>query len=262
MTKKKKDEIRIQQNLQNISNYAKKLGIEAIVNGYPIFRGSESFLLKHIDDEKLYEKANEIYSSLIENNIPKDRAGEYIKKEIVDYIESGEILDEKGKEIILEVGLKEQPKSLFQKVSSYFKPQSKGLRELGKSMEAFQEIYNFYKTGDYQKSMPELDKPFRELEKSKFLYATASIMQAYGNKEIADYLKEAGYKKYEKSSKEITSGLEKIAASVFGVLGLGMMMFNLGLTGAVIETATKMTNNIVGAIFILISIGLFLIKKL
>jgi hypothetical protein len=270
MTKRKREESRDERQLkmqqsqiQNIVNYAGKIGIEAIVKGYPMFQGSEQYLLKHVDREKLYDRASKIYSDLVQKNISGDRASKYIKEELIKYIQYENFLDEKGRKIILEKGLEQSPKGFLEKITSFFKPQSKSVRALGNTMEAFRDLYYFYKTGKYDVDLPDLDKSFKELRSSGFLYEAGRILNAYGviDKATANSWGGKAYGKFKKHGGEIMHGLEKIAASILGLFGLGLLFFNLRFTGAVIDSSATVGINIIGMVIILASMVLFLRRK-
>ncbi len=261
-----------EKDIQYLMDYAAKLGIQKIYQDFPIFRGAEKLLLKHMDWEKLRTKSEEIYSGLIKNNIRGERARDYIEKKLADYVESAEFFDQKGKEIVVEKGVNFEPNS-WDKFVSFFKPKSEGEKELNNTMNTLHDLYLLYKSKRYEKSIPELKEPFQKVEKylsrlegSDFVPAAANIFESYGtaDKREMDSWRREYSKNFEKKVKEgkehikeVKSGLEgylsKVAASIFGICGLGMILSNFVITGAVIDAASKMTNNIVGGILIIVS---------
>ncbi len=281
---KKRDNIGIKQrekDIQEIIRYAAKNGIESIYKNHPIFHGAEKLLLNHVDWEKLHDKAEEVYSNLLKNNIYGERANKYIKREIEDYVSSGKFFDEKGNKIIVEKSFKENP-NLLEKIVSFFKPQSEGEKELTNTMGALHDLYTLYKSGGYEQSIPQLKGSFEKageyITKAggvSILPAAANVLDAYGvKKEISNSLRREYNKEHRKIIKkgkghleEVTLGLKKyaskIAASVLGVIGISLIIFSSKITGAVIDVQNSTISKVVGACMIFGSLLLIfnLLKK-
>lgn len=259
------------QKPKSILENAVQGGIKMIIKNHPRFENFQNYLIKHIDEEKIEEKFKELYEEAKEKKIKGEQIPQFLYEELRDYIASGSMLDERGKEVILK-NTEEKPKSILENIASFFGYRSskdEGERYLHNTMGAFQDLYALFESGDYSKRMPELTKSVSTLYDLKFLDPALDVLKSYGliDERKYEFLKENIYQRVGKESENVVKGIEKyivpqkIAASIFGLFGLGMIIFNLSLTGAVIETSTKLTNNIVGAILILVSMILLLIQK-
>lgn len=236
----------------NLSN-AVKQGIEAIVEEHPKFANFQPYLLKHIDHKKIQEKYFELYKE--SKGLGEQERINYIYNELADYVASGSVLDEKGKEIILKNSLEEKT-GFFHKL--FHKSKFDGEKYLNNTMEAFNDLYALFKSGDYAQRMPELTKSVATLHDLNFLDPAVDVLKEYGliDSKKHRFLKENIYKRVGEESKKVVGGIEryivpeKIAASIIGFVGIVLIIFNLNITGAVIGENYPITIGIIGVFMI------------
>lgn len=245
-------------------------GIEEIVKEHPRFENFQPFLIKHIDEKKLQDKYSELISEAHKKNMTQKEGDAYISKGISDYVASGSVLDEKGKQVILKNGLEEKSKNIFQKLLN--KPKFDGEKYLDNTMGAFQDLYALFKSGDYSARMPELTKSVTKLYDLNFLDPAIDVLKAYGliDKRKHEFLKTQVYKKTGEESKKVVSGIEKyivaapekIAASVIGFFGFALIALNLTITGKVVGgTLSNPSTGIIGLAMIFLALGVLIKKK-
>jgi len=267
-----------EKDIEYVMKLAIDKGIKSIYRTHPIFQGSEKLLLDHINYDSLRNKAEEIYSELVQNKIYGERARKYIETELTDYVNSGNFFDEKGTEIIGIGAIKEKP-NLLEKMTSFLRGSSGGQEELNKTMQTLHDLYLFYKSGEYDKKIPELNESFDKveqyltrLEKGNFVPAMANILESYGkiDKRTADHWRKSSQrhkrdvKEGEEHIKEIKKSIEsyvspqKVAAAIIGGIGMLLMLFNLQITGAVIGENSTLSAGIIGVAMILFASLLYL----
>lgn len=247
----------------NSINHAVKQGIEAIVEEHPKFANFQEYLLKHLDKKKIQDKVYELYEEASKNKMNEKTATNYIHKELANYIASGAVLDEKGKEIILKNGLEEKT-GFFHKL--LHKSRFDGEKYLNNTMEAFNDLYALFKSGDYSQRMPELTQSVTTLHDLNFLDPAVDVLKEYGliDSKKHKFLKENIYKRVGEESEKVVGGIEKyiipqkIAAAIFGFIGIMLIVFNSNITGAVIGNPKASLSGFVGILVLFISLGLFL----
>ena len=100
----------------NSLNKAIHSGIESIIDEHPRFANFQEYLLKHIDQEKVQEKVNELYEEAYNKKMTEEKAYKHIYTGLADYVASGSVLDDKGKEVVLKNSLEEKSKNICQKI--------------------------------------------------------------------------------------------------------------------------------------------------
>ena len=131
-------------------------------------------------------------------------------------------------------------------------------RLIGETEKFKENLMNYSNYTNYVKDNLKLKKTGKSLESlagfggdedSLITKIVNSLKYAVGN--IRDYITESGeYSRY-----------AKIASSIFALVGFGMILFNMGITGAVINTSVKLTNNVCGGVLLLIATFLFLVSR-
>jgi hypothetical protein len=251
---------------ESIFNNAVQQGIEAIIEEHPKFANFQDYLLKHIDQKKIKEKFYELYEEASKKNMNEKDAKNHIYKELTNYVASGSVLDEKGKEVILKSGLEEKTE-FFHKL---FHPLRRdGEKYLNNTMEAFNDLYALFKSGDYAQRMPELTESVTALHDLNFLDPAVDVLKSYGliDSKKHKFLKENIYNRVGEESKKVVGGIEsyivpqKIAASIIGLFGLILIISSLTITGAVTGTNSQTTIKAVGAFMIFLAL-LFFFKPL
>ena len=238
-------------------------GIDSIMKEHPRFAGFEEYFLKHIDKKKIRENINELKKT---KGLKGDRLNLFIYQEIAEYVSSGEAFDEKGKNVILKNSLegKTDGRNLLQKL--FRKPKFNGEKYLDETMEAFGDLYSLFKTGDYAQRMPELTKSLGTLYDLRFLNPAIDILKENGmidNKKY-NFLKKEVYTKAQESSKNVVGGIEKyfvpqkVAASILGIAGIGLILASSKVTGAVVGIQNNnLAYGIAGVISVAIAVFIF-----
>jgi hypothetical protein len=258
MPKKEKKKVQIGDSI----NSAVKQGIEAIVEEHPKFANFQEYLLKHLDKKKIQEKVYELYEEASKNQMNEENAKRYIYNEIADYVASGEVLDERGKKMVLKSGLEEKTGFLHK---FFHKQKFDGEKYLNNTMEAFNDLYALFKSGDYAQRMPELTQSVATLHDLNFLDPAVDVLESYGliDSKKHKFLKENIYKKVGEESKKVVGGIEKyivpqkVAASIIGFAGIMLLVFNLTITGAVIGSNSQITVGTFGMFMIFFALLLF-----
>ncbi|HJZ18849.1 MAG TPA: hypothetical protein VJ208_01990 [Candidatus Nanoarchaeia archaeon] len=253
MTKKK----RFDPN--EIINSAIEDEIDAMLQRHPRFRGFKGYITKHIDRKRLREKVDEIYGKTRGSGLNEEQTSLYLRRGIADYVASGAVFDEAGQKVILRKGLEEEAKKPG--VLNYFAKRRaqkilEGERKFDSALEAWSEIYQQFKSGNYD--MPELERPLEYLSKAGFSSTAAEILDEAGliNKSQYRKIKRKIRKGFREAEKEAYGGLEKnagyqkVAASILGILGIGALIASgasIALTGGVIGIE-NLENNIAGVV--------------
>lgn len=252
-------------------------GIDSIIEKHPRFEGFEEYLSKHIDKKKIRENLQYLGNKVKKLRLNKERKNEYIFKEIADYISSGEAFDKRGKSIILKKGLERKTglrnylqfpglQEMFPFIK--FKPKFEGEKYMDKTMEAFNDLYTLFKSGDYARRMPELTESIETLYDFRFLNPAVDLLKEYGmiNERKYNFLKKKIYSQAKEAPKKIVEGIEKyvvpqkVAASILGIFGIALIAVSSKITGAVVGVSNETISCIVGVCMIIGS--LLLIFKL
>ncbi|MFH1503143.1 MAG: hypothetical protein ABIE36_00605 [Candidatus Diapherotrites archaeon] len=269
MPKKKRQET-------NQLNGAVQSGIETIIENHPRFANFQEFLVKHIDQRKIQEKYFELYEEALKKGLDKEKGEDYIYNGITNYVASGDVIDEKGKEIILKNSLEEKSKNIFQRI--FQRRKINGEKYLDNAMEAFHDLYTLFKSGEYAQRMPELTESVTTLYDLNFLDPAVDVLKAYGwiDNKKHKFLKENIYNRAGEESQKVVGGIEKYivpkktiereiipqkrVASIIGLFGIILIAANLKITGAVIGDTSKITIGIAGGLLLLLSLLIFLKK--
>lgn len=258
MSKKRKQD-------NNYINSAIQEGINSLVKAHPRFSGFQEYLAKHIDTNKIGEKTQQLYNEAESMGYNGDRARQFIAKGIREYIASGEMLDERGKAVILKNSLEEKT-GFLQRI---FKGKNnQGEKYLDNTMGAFQDLYSMFNSGNYAERMPELQESISTLYDLQFLDPAIDVLKSYGLMDTKKHkaLKEQVYRRANEQSENLVSGIEKrvmyspqqVAASIIGFLGICLIIFNLKITGAVIGTSNFSISGIIGLFILFLSLIFFL----
>jgi|WetSurMetagenome_2_1015567.scaffolds.fasta_scaffold19078_2 hypothetical protein len=278
-----------EEEIQYLMQYAAKLGVQAMYESQPAFKGAEELLMNHIDFKKLRGKAESLYSDLTKNRIRGDKAREYLQGELADYVTSAEFFDEEGNNIFVKRSIREEKPNFLERFASFFKPKSPGEEELNKNVMALRDAYAFYKSGGYDKDVPQLGETFgkvgkylQEVKSSNFAPAMANIFEGYGvmpEKEANEWRRDAN-KNYREDLamgreyvKEIKGGVktylahkkyqvpERIAASILGIAGISLIAVSSKITGAVVGVSNNAPTIAFGSVLIIIAVLLVSIGK-
>jgi len=264
-------------------------GIRSLVNQHSRFHGLEKYLLSHIDLGKL----DEIYQQLSEEGQKLYDAGKLDGDDVSDYIRSGlakhvasmGAFDEFGQRFVLRKGLEEKlgggsPKSWkrlvpFTKAWKYRKD-SEVTKYLDKSMDAFGELYHFFSSVDKPESLKPIEGAVETVYSAGLMEATASLLFEKGvmNEEKYRDLRKmakntigAGSNYVEKNIADyLSSSVQKLAASVLGVFGLGLLVTSgFKVTGSAVGNSSFFPNGglsvLAGILLIIIAVLLFRLKR-
>lgn len=259
--------------LERISSSAINQGFQELMESHPIFKDYQKVIQNHVDQKKIKTKLGELISNkkIDPRNISKEEA-KYLSEELSNYVSSGNVLDEKGQEIILGKGLEEKVSTGFiGKVRSFFRREddSEGVEYLEKAISAAEDLKQIFGNDKYGKRMPEISKAVSTLENIGSLYSAARVLKAnnwinesqYQNMvgKVYDIARESPKKIKEAVETRITDSYKKIAASIFGIIGLFMVVSNLTMTGGAIGVSSG-SASFAGISLIFLAFVLFFIK--
>ena len=259
-------------NLGKIIDSAVSEGIGAIIESHPRFTDQEEFLASHIDKRKLNKYVGEAIEAIKEDVTERDQmeALEEMYGTTASYIASGELFTEKGKEVVLRKSWEEGSKKWFRGRGA--REILEGERYLDQVMGSFRDLYHLFKTGDHAERMPELASAVSTVYDMGFTDAAVNILYESGLMDEKRYktfkraIREKTKKGVETTGESLTKYFmpEKIAASVIGVIGLGVLLSTNSITGNIIGTSTN-TNigaMVLGAAALGIGVWLFFRKEL
>lgn len=248
-------------------NAAVEEGINQIMEQHPVFKNKAEYISTHLDKKKLNKKISEIYH-LIEQqrNLSEETKAQYLQQGIANYVASGELFDDAGKQIILKNGLEGRVSGGFFR-TLFGRQKLDGDKYLNETLGAFQNLYELFKTGDYAQRMPELAQAVTTVNDMGFLDPAVEVLKHYGliDDRKYDLLKQNIRKKTEQAVTTAVTGIEKYsmyekaAAIIFGILGLIVIFSSqISLIGGVIGISNNLTTGIVGGLLIFLSLILFL----
>lgn len=258
-------------HLDIIVNNAVDEGIRALVKENPKFASFENYLAKHIDEKALSDKIEYLKLKVAqEPGLTNYQKTEKLSHKISNYVASGGMLDDVGKEKILLGRLEDKARNGF--FRRLFGPKTDGEKYLQKTFETFDDLSALISSGDYYKRMPELAKSLSTLENLKFLNPAIEVLKDGGliskkeyqklKGQVQDRLKEGVYV----VPKTIESYLvpQKAAAGILTFFGMGLILAtSTGITGNVIRLGDLFSNtgSLIGAGCLLLGIVLFLFSR-
>ena len=261
-------------DFNSFMNSAIQDGLGALTDHHPRFKDNQDFMYKHLDKGALSEKANELYEKFSEN--PSERNLKKIYDELAGYVASGVLFDDLAKEVVLKNGLEEsvEDNSIF----NFFgrkraKRTLEGEKYFDKTIDAFQDLYQLFQSGNYSERMPELAEAASTVNDMGFLDPAVDVLKHYGliNKEKYGALKKGIRDRAEYSTETMVKGIEnyinpetyrKAAAFLSGIFGLGLILTSENsITGAVIGSTFAETKTISGILLILLGMVLFTHRK-
>ncbi len=291
---------------QTLIQSAVAQGIEAIVRKHPHLKEQGQRIADHVDSERIRESVSGIeqYIRLEEENREKPFSPEerthLIHRGLAEYVASGAVLDDTGKELFLRESLENRAKRGPRKWDA--REELKGEQHLQKVGVAFRELYEMFKTGDYAQHMPDVARAVATVRNLGFLSPALNLMRHYGlidkNRykfikkniltKVAGSVKEtenamARYSAAEQEpSQEYASrqhhsdqysrakekkvvpfpaGLEKIAAVVLGIAGIVVMLFSgTRFTGGAIGVSSGAQLLPLAGIFLCVAAWLLFVK--
>lgn len=224
MAKKKSSKTKINPN--DVIKNAVTYGINEIVKQHPRFGNLKDYIASHIDQKGIQKAWDYANKSAQEGNIPADKIRDYLTKKVADYVASGEVFDERGKETILRKSLEEKASSgLFK--GFFARRALEGEKYFDKALGAFNELNEMFKAGrGYE--MPELEKPLTYLNRIGFAAPAAELLKETGLISGGQYrsIKSKIKKGAKASTQEFAGKLEqyatyqKAAAVVVGISSL------------------------------------------
>ncbi len=254
----------------SLEEYATQLGISLITKAHPQFRGSEEYILNHIDKKGLEEKIEAIQKN-INPNLSPTKINEYLTKEISDYVASGSFLDSLGQQTILGKGLEGKTNFLSKLFSG---SKTTGQKYLTNTINAFREMYSLLKTGDYAQHMPELAQAAVTINNMGFLNSAIDTLAYHGMMSKRKYtaLKKSLREGITETSKGAMGMIEQYltpqaapatqVAAVFGIVGLLLIIFSgIELTGASIGAITQPTTGLITGIVSSVISGVLFLKR-
>jgi hypothetical protein len=280
MVKKRKDSEADWKRILNneaLIGSAVTYGMSALMKSKPELKKYQHYLERHIDNSRINDKLKEIRKEMNESGnyltsvMTRTEKEKLFVEDIAKYVTSGGLLDERGKKILLKKeGLEKKAESGFFK-GFFAKRELKGEKYLDNTIEAFQDLYALFKSGDYKERMPELEKAVQTVNDMGFLNPAIEILKDYGliNKNKYSLLKKAVVNKTRESVDDVTQGIEKYlvvkeaAVIAAGLIGALMVFTSTNMTGGVIGVLGSQNIKAIGACLCLIALGSFLmiIKK-
>lgn len=269
--------------VNELINSAVQEGVGAIVKDHPRFKNYEEFILKHLDKKELNQKFNELYNTILSKKVSPDDAARYIHRGLANYVASGALFDDAGKEVILKKSLEEKAKTGFFK-GFFARRKLEGEKYLDNTVEAFQDLYGLMQQGKYAERMPEVAESLQTIYDVGFLDPALDILKHYRLIDKSKYnsIKNLVIKKTEEAREGVIKGIEKYAtaienrqesdkyqqeekhpyrkaaAFIFGILGIFFLLNSkLEVTGAIIGASKN--DSIMGILLIIISFLLFFI---
>ncbi len=269
MVQKKKQQ---GSHLDKLVNSAVQEGIDTIIKENPKFASFQTYLAKHINNYQLEEKIENLKLEVAkEPGLDNYQKTKKLSKQISSYVASGEMLDDIGKETILKKSLEDKTKKgFFHKI--FHRTKFDGEKYFDKTMEAFEDFYALFKSGDYAKRMPELSKSVETLHDMKFLNPAVDVLKIHGLIDDKKYkfLKTNIYNKIGQESAKLSTDVEKyiipeaykVAASIMIVFGITFLaLTGVNMTGNLIGNMPAKVSGLWGGGFILLGLLLFLITK-
>ena len=260
-------------DLNRVANSAVREGIKALTDSHPMFRGLGGYIASNIDQDALREKIEDAYTFVSQSKVPQDQKIAYLRKEIANYVASGEVLNDGAKEVVLNRGLEAKARQggwknfLGRRVA---KSQLEGVRYLEETIDTFSQIYGVLASGElHGPEVTALAEEARDIKDIGSLYAIGRIMHNKGILNDRDYnawhtgivrgVKERRVR-FKTQYEEVTA--QKLAASIMATLGLIFIaFFGFSMTGNVVGDATTSLEDIfgigVGVVFIILSLMSF-----
>ncbi len=270
--------------VNELINSAVQEGVGAIVENHPRFKNYENFILKHLDKKELNQKFKELYNHAVSKKFSPDDAAKYIHHGLANYVVSGALFDDVGKEVILKNSLEEKAKSGFFG-GLFARRKLEGEKYLDNTVEAFQDLYGLMQQGGYAERMPEVAESLQTIYDVGFLNPALDVLKHYGLIDKSKYnsIKNLVIKKTEEAREGVIKGIEKYAgvidkekqksgeyqqeakhlyqkaaAFILGILGIFFLLNSkLEITGAIIGASKN--DSIIGVLLIIISFLLFFI---
>lgn len=273
-------------------NSAIKRGLAQVVKNHPRFKGDESYLLGHLDEERIGYEMEQITGEI---NREQERKGvefsdadksQIIYHKLAQSAASGRFFDNAGKEVILRQSLEERANKGPRRRES--REILEGEKYLDHVLVAFKELYSMMKTGDYAQQMPRLAQAVSTVYNMGFLGSSVELLRHYGL--ITD-------KRYEMIKKNIHSAARKgveetegaiaeysgsresnseqqgsirerrlrdyaagTASAILALAGLGMILSYSSITGGAIGS-TGTSPPLLGIILLFSGIALFLLNR-
>lgn len=286
-----------ENSTQQSINYLIKKGIDSLVESHPIFGNFQEYIASHINQEGIIDTFNSVYETVLEKTQNQNAARKAAYSAVENYIISGNLLDEAGKKVILEGGLKDKT-NLFRKV---FHRELPGEKYLNNTIKTFKGLQELLASGDYAVRNQEMANAVSKLTDAEFHYAAARILKEGGfinEKEeqkmlrtvynrLSEYPEKAvgelkkniygedkegkreklkiAYRRLDNEPMELPKENqleEKVqyqtAAAVIGFLGMMLMLFNIEITGAVIGENSPVGLGIVGVFMIILGMLMYL----
>lgn len=252
-------------DLGSIVNSAIEEGVGAIIKMHPRFADQESLLKNYLDKRKINEYLRDYMTYNLSNNNALDEKD--LTKKFAGYVVSGEFFDERGQNIILRTGLKEQSKKGFKR--GIAREILEGEKYLDDNISAFRDLYQLFQTESNIKRMPKLQEAVATVENMRFADTAINIIYEHGliNKLDYRFLKRAVNERAREGVNYTIKSLkdyvvpQKAAAVVLGVLGLGSLLMNNSITGNVIGVSNPNSFGLLGGILLLVSAFLLWSKK-
>jgi len=252
---------------QEIIGSAVNIGVGEIIKLHPRFINSGHYIANHLNSQSLNEMFDKLYTTAQKNKVSKDKIGEYITIGLANYISSGGAFDHTGKETILKTSLEAKAGKGFIRGMSA-RRELAGDKYLDQIISAWSEVNEIAKAGG-QELPEEIARPMQYLSRLGFAIPAAEILEENGlisrhqYSQIKDNIKKGAYESHREATQRLEgySRYQKAAALIIGFLGLGIIAFSSGITGAVIGAPVKFAGGFSGIVLVIISCILLMISS-
>lgn len=234
-------------SLEEVLQSAIGQGIFSITKKNPRLQGQEQFISQYIN-QKTLQKYTQRFARDLEK-VPENKKEDYVKQfhdTLANYVASGELLNEKGKEYALRTSLKKRAKGFLPKRGKRDAREIlEGEEYLNKTIESFRDLAALMQSGGYERSKPELANAVKSVADAGFWDAAINVL--YENKQMNHdkyiTLKKALRGKVDEgvhlTKRHLEEYLQPQTAAAF-FTGLGIIIV-LGLT-----LSNHITGNIIG----------------
>ncbi len=278
----------------DIVNAAIQHGLGAIFKKHPAFRDYQEYIARHVDKKRLEEGIRTIGEYVQRNgrNWGEEDKARFMYENIASFVASGRAFDDSAKKVILGESLEEKAErggGLFGRRAR--RSDVEGEKYIEEATEAFRDIVSIANSSGHAERMPELVGAAQVIYDLGFLKTAMNILESKGLIEKREYReimnsidkkRKLAYQQFgsavnkyvsaeeaqrggthaEGAQREKYKTAERVAASVIGILGLGIAIFaKQGITGNVIGVSRASSfGGVAGFLLILISVVLFLKK--
>ncbi|MEI6731218.1 MAG: hypothetical protein WCK90_00905 [archaeon] len=225
-------------------------GMQEILKKHPSFAKYGDYISKHVDRTRLQGGIEKAYAELAElekggKRLSPEKKNKFIYEKIAGYVASGGAFDDHARVVVLKKSLEGRAVD-GEKEIKLSASERKDEKYLEQTIDAFRNVYDMFKSGDYAQRMPELTEALGVIEDMGFARSAIDVLYQKGVMDEGKYRAIRGNisKKVRSYATQAQESLAKYSAPKKAAATAAV----IGLSGGIFLMDSNLSGNVIGSV--------------